>query len=494
MCRKRCCVIVWLLLSSNGALAAVGDDVEKAPDGPRAIEARVLAISDVVLQNHIDPPTRQQMILAGVKALYRADKRPVPKGLSGRVSELVDSEQILDYLAGIRMEFGKLEDLEAIMTAGMLGTLPGGGTLIDADTDKVQGQLAANRYVGVGIKLSMSKEDTLPAIPEVIYNGPAWRAGVQADDLILEIDGDATANKDLKQVVQELRGEDGSDVELVVRQPDSQESRRLTMTRGRVFIPTVEGFREEQEGQWRYAIDSAKDIALLRINTIGPSTLHELRQAAANLRRQEIRGIILDLRSGGGRLHDIIMVADSLLDGGVIGHIRSWDGVRKHEARPGALFQDLPLAVLVARHTSSGNVFLTAALQDHERAIVVGEPTSGQSYVRSIIPIPGRSEKIIMAVGTMQRPDGTLLLARRSPSPLVANVPISKPTDKKKRPGFIMPDHLVSFGVGVEHQGEQLGEDPMLAKAIEVLRDAAAEVPPSPRRKKNSGEQEKVSG
>ena len=68
---------------------------------------------------------------------------------------------------------------------------------------------------------------------------------------------------------------------------------------------------------------------------------------------------MLDLRFGGGLLHDLVMVADSLLDGGVIGHVRSLDSVKTYEARPGALFQNLPMAVLIAQRAATDRVILT---------------------------------------------------------------------------------------------------------------------------------------
>ena len=483
MCRKLGCVVILALSLSSVVAFAAGDDAENARDESTSFGSRILAITDVVLQNHIDPPTRQEMILAGTKALYRADKRLAPRGLSGRISELASPDQIADYLNVVRAEFDELQDPEAILTSGMLQAVPGRAFLIDANSSKVQAQLAANRYVGTGIALHMSQEEKLPAIPRVFYKGPAWQAGIKRGDLIVEIEGEATAGKDLRQIVQELRGEAGTEVTVVVRQPNSEESRELTITRGRVFIPTVEGHRQISEGEWQYAIDAAKDIALIRIKSIGPSTLHELRQIEAKLRREDIRGIILDLRSSGAVLHDVVMVADGLLDAGVIGHVRSLGSVRTYEARAGALFQNIPMAVLVAKHTSSGQVFLTAALQDHERAIVVGEPTSGGTYVNSLVPVPGRGEKIRMATAIMQRGDGTPLLATRHRWPPVANVQVPKsPKPTKKRPGFIVPDHLVSTSYA-----KQSAEDPMLAKAIEVLRSAAAQAPSRPKDESVSG-------
>ncbi len=481
MCRKLSCVVIMALsLSSDGAFAA-SDDAENAQDESTSFASRILAITDVVLQKHIDPPTRQQMILAGTKALYHADKRQAPKGLSGRVSDLASPDEISEYFDGVRAEFNELQDLEAILTNGMFEALPGRASLIDAKTSKVREQLLANRYVGLGIALKSNQEERRPQIAKVFYNAPAWKAGVRFGDVILEIDGKDTASKKLSQVVQELRGEDGSEVTIVVRQPDSQKSRTLTITLGRVFIPSVQGFLEKSEGEWQYTIDSAKEIALIRIVSVGPSTLHELRQAEAKLRREDIRGIVLDLRGGSGTLHEIIMVADSLLDGGVIGHIRSLDSVKKHEARPGALFHNIPMAVLVAKYTSAGNVFLTAALQDHERAIVVGEPTTGETYVRSIMTVPGRNNKIVMATAVMLRGDGTPLLVTRGRSSQVLNVQDAKSAKQKKRLGFIMPDHVVITNAAGTPRSKQSGDDPILAKAIEVLRSAAAQAPSRPK-------------
>ena len=471
--------VVGVGLSCMLARVVAADPAETAK-----IDSRILAIADVVLQNHIDPPTRQQMILTGIKALYRADNRPTPKGLSEDVSALASADQIADYMQSIRAEFNELKDAERILTNGMLEAVPGQAYLIDANDNKVQGQLAANRYVGTGIALGMSEQEKLPTITRVFYNGPAWKAGVQVDDIIVEIDSETTASLKLQNVVEMLRGEENSEVEVVVRQPDSKELRRLTIERGRVFIPTVEGHRQISAGEWDYTIESAEDIALLRIKNIGPSTLHELRQVETKLRGQNIRGIILDLRFGGGLLHDLVMVADSLLDGGVIGHVRSLDAVKTYEARPGALFQNIPMAVLIAEHAATDRVFLTAALQDRNRAIIIGERTSGKTYVNQFVPIPDRDEKIRLAVAVAQRGDGTPLLGNRPHWSPATHFQVTEATERKRSlPRFIVPDHLVHARLhGNSDKAPDpppLADNPMLAKAIEVLRHTASRAPSS---------------
>jgi carboxyl-terminal processing protease len=214
-------------------------------------------------------------------------------------------------------------------------------------------------------------------------------------------------------------------------------------------------------------MDSAPGVAYLHFVNIGPSTVHELRRIEAALRDKSIRGLILDLRGGGGTLHDVVMVADTLMDGGVIGHVQSLDSTETYEAQPGTLFTGLPLAVLIEEHANADRVFLTAALQDNQRAVVIGERTSGETYVRSLLPIPGRADKLLIATALMQRGDGTTLLAGRWNHLLVPHMALSK-QEVKKRPSFIQPDHIVAAA-----ESHDLSTDPLVAKAIEVLQSTA---------------------
>ncbi len=454
-----CALILAASLCFAGSFASAGELADASPP----LVSRMLAITDVVLEQHVDPPARQQMLLRAAKALYQAAERAVPKGLSTRVSEIAARDQCEDYLRELIAEFDALSEAESILAAGILSSLPGGANLVDEQTDKVDEQLRANRYVGTGIALSWS--NNRPQISKVFFDGPAWKAGVKHGDSILEIDRESTESLDMQAVIEQLRGEEGSEVTVVVQQQDSEDPRTLTVTRGRVFIPSVEGYREEPAGRWQFTSEFAKEIAFLRIRRIGPSTLHELRQVEAAFRDGNLQGIVLDLRDGGGTLHDIVMVADSLLDGGTIGHIQSFDSITTHEARPGALFSGLPMAVLVGEQLSAGNVFLAAALQDNRRAVVVGQPTSGTAYVRTILPIPGHGGKIVLPTAVLQRGDGTPL---QTPPHTSQQAQQLTRTEDKPRPRFIVPDHVV----GDRRNRRRTGGDPVLAKAIEVLRAA----------------------
>ena len=464
MYREICFTTVFAILFSFGTLDAVEDAATGAQE-PTSFASRILALTDVVLEQHIDPPARQQMILSGIKSLYLANDRQVPPHLGKRISEMTLHSQFAEYLEDIRNEFKDRKNVEQVLIHGMLRAVPGDSFLIDSKANEVNEQVINNRYVGTGIQLATNREEGLTQITKVFYNGPAWHAGVESMDLILEIDGESTASRGLAEVVEALRGESGSDVEVVVRQPDSKDSRRLTMTRGRVFIPSIEGFREKSDGRWQYRVDSAKNVAFLRVKSIGPSTLHEFRQIAAKLSREDVGGIIIDLREGGGILHDIVMVADSLMDGGTIGHVQSLERTIKHTARSGDLVDGLPIVLLVGKKTSAGNVFLAAALQDNGRAIVVGQSTIGETYVSKFVSVPGMDVQLKLATAIMLRGDKTPILPSR-----VKQLPNSESSINRKphRPGFIIPDHVVQFAPNAK-TGPKESVDPVLKKAIEVL-------------------------
>src|SRR5688572_10477032 len=105
--------VLTLVFALHRAIAAASDTTV-AEDAAGALALRILAITDVVLQHHIDPPARQQMILSGVRALYRAENRQPPKDLGAKISQLADPGQIDEYLRGLQDEFQSLKEFETV--------------------------------------------------------------------------------------------------------------------------------------------------------------------------------------------------------------------------------------------------------------------------------------------------------------------------------------------------------------------------------------------
>ena len=187
-----------------------------------------------------------------------------------------------------------------------------------------------------------------------------------------------------KKSSENCRGEQGSELRLKLKQA-GEVARELTVVRDRTFIPTVEGIQQLSVRDWQYRLKKYPDFAYLRLVRIGPSTVHELKKIESKLRSEPLKGIIVDLRTGGGLLHDVVMVADQFLDKAVIGHVQSKDSKVTHETNDGSLFRDTPMVVLVSANSGPDRVYLAAALQDLKRATIVGQPTQLSAFVRSHI-------------------------------------------------------------------------------------------------------------
>ena len=151
-------------------------------------------------------------------------------------------------------------------------------------------------------------------------------------------------------------------------------------------------------------------IAYVKLNELVGSTPHELRKLAAQLERNRTRAIILDLRgTRSTSAHTALLVADSLLDHGTIGRVRTSHGETTYQADADALFRGWPMAVLVDRNTSGASEWLAAALQDNKRAVVIGAPTSsaginpGNAVVKTLLPLKGGEWSLSLATGVLER-------------------------------------------------------------------------------------------
>ena len=138
------------LVAFSSPMLADGNRSENATSG-----SEVNAIIDVVLDHHIDPPTKQEMVLSGVRALFSAAGKPMPRGVSREISELSTPELIEEYVSKVVAEFDMVPRADAILMGGMLESVRGGAILRDAGANRVNAQVAANRYK----RASVSSDD-----------------------------------------------------------------------------------------------------------------------------------------------------------------------------------------------------------------------------------------------------------------------------------------------------------------------------------------------
>jgi len=470
---------------------------------PQELGKHVLDITDTVLRHHLDPPARQQMILAGIKSLYEAAGLPIPPGLSRRVSALTAPEQFTALLVELwpsrPAKSLKTRDLGEALVDGLLATVPGGAEITSAREQEVQEQFQGNRYVGIHIQVRYDEKEKRTIIAGIVPGGPADRAGMKQEDRIEQIDGVDTKDMTLRQVVDRLRGADGTDVRVTVRQPKG-EARALKATRGPLFIPTITGVQKQTSSEWDFRLSGADPIGYLRIREISASTPHELRKVAQQLESAGLRALVVDLRGlSSTSLHPTVLLADSLLDHGRIGRVREAERVMTYDATPDALFRGWLLVALVDAETAHTAEWLAAALQDNHRAVLVGTTTQsgwiqprqlpgfpGTAVLRSSVPVGDGAWYLSLITARLEHGDGRPLAASPAPlNPLAILLRRSSERNERQANGGVKPDHSVSprnarleaerqarrgAMFGAEDSTVDPWSDAVLAKAVEILR------------------------
>ncbi len=476
--------LIVTLACSASLIAAADAPPLVVPDG---LALRAWAATDAVLARSIDPPTRQGMLLAGTKAVHKAAGVSTPPDLARRVSSLASPDQFVALLAdawpwrivainiktnGSDRTVGE-RDLEAALIDGLLAGVPGEAELIAARDLKVAEQVAGNLYVGVQIALGPDG-----VIAQVLEGGPADKAGAKDKDQIEAIDGVDIKGMPLKDVVDRLRGELGTDVVVRLRRPDVAEPLTRTMTRGILPRKTVEGLRRRDDGHWDVVFDGPDPIGYLKLLEVVGSTPRELRDWSRQLEAAGARALVLDLRQvSHSDLHSAVLLADALLDGGTIGRVRSVDGEEVFRAEPDALFRGLPLA-LVIEATAPGEVrWLCAGLEDNKRAAVIGLLDDLPAEVRSAVALPGGEWSVLMATGRLERGDGRPLgptsttPSRFDPTTRVTTRPAPAAGDYQPRPAAVELENALDRSL---HTSNSLKLNPALPKASDPIAQARA--------------------
>ena len=263
-----------------------------------------------------------------------------------------------------------------------------------------------SEFGGIGIQIVKERNRFLQVISPVV-GSPAYRAGVLAGDEITHIEGIETKGMSREDAVQRIKGEVGTNVELTVRERGEQ-PRTVTLTRAVVRLETVLGDRRDKDDRWEYMYDREANIAYVRVTGFAKHTVRQLRRVLQQLREQEMRGLILDLRSNpGGLLSSAIEISDLFV---ASGRIVSTEGrntrPRVWDAHQRGTFDGFPMAVLVNGSSASASEIVAACLQDHGRAVVVGERTFGKGSVQNVIALENGRSALKLTTASYKRPSG----------------------------------------------------------------------------------------
>jgi carboxyl-terminal processing protease len=307
---------------------------------------------------------------ADVRAVQEKDKTyeklqiftDVLERLKQSYVEEVDSEKLI---------YGAIE--------GMLQTLDPHSNFLPPDVYKELQVETKGSFGGLGIEITI--RDGLLTIVSPIEDTPAFRAGLQAGDKILQIDGKPTKDMSLFEAVKKMRGEKGTEITLTILRDGVPEPKDYKLTRDVIKLQSVKYKLMDQY------------YGYIRITQFQENTDRELTKALKSLIKEsdgKLRGLILDLRNNpGGLLDQAIQVADMFIDSGKIVYTDGRVPSAKMEffAHPQAEKYPYSMIVLVNGGSASASEIVAGALQDHHRALILGTQTFGKGSVQTIIPL-----------------------------------------------------------------------------------------------------------
>lgn len=319
-------------------------------------------------------------------------------GVDSGLFELVRSRVARDFVEPIDPD--SLYDLAVVGLLEEIGD-PYAGLIRPEDR---RAALLTNNYGGVGMRILAEQEGIL--VLDVIPESPSDRLGIRRFDLIVEVDGRSAAGWDQADAVGALRGPKGEAVEIAVLRAGVREPIRFAITRDDVHLAAVESLLLDE------------GVGYVRLTTFSQASRRELQAAVSDLIAAGARSLILDVRfNQGGILREAVEISDLFLDSGLPVVVTRARDPRDGEsfAAPGPdRYPGLPIVVLVNGMSASASEIVAGALQDHDRALIIGTRTFGKGVMQSLFPLPG-GNYLRLTTGTWYTPSGRSIHRRRNP-------------------------------------------------------------------------------
>lgn len=353
---------------------------------------------------------------------------------------------------------------------GMLKSLDPHSAYMSPEVFKEMQVETEGQFGGLGIEITIKDEQLTVVSP--IDDTPAHRAGIKAGDKIIKINGTSTKNITIMEAVKKLRGPKGTKVTITVLSEGEVEPREITITRDIIKIKSVK--QDLFDGK----------IGYVKIRSFQKTTDEELDKALADLEKNNIEGLILDLRNNpGGLLQQAVGVSDRFLPGGdliVYTKGRKKDQNMRFMSNDKGAHLKYPVVVLVNAGSASASEIVAGAFQDLDRAIVLGTTTFGKGSVQTIIPLSDGSG-LRLTTAKYYTPKGRLIQGKGIvPDIIVEDKPIktAKLEDKEKPKRTIREKDLKNHLKGEETPGgekeikpvEISKDDPQLERAIGLLK------------------------
>lgn len=316
------------------------------------------------------------------------------------VNSYRELDQFMTVLDQVKANYvDRVDDQTLIRGAidGMLASLDPHSSYMDAREYRNLMTTTDGNYGGLGLTVTM--DDGAVKVMAATRGTPADRAGIKPGDFITHIDGQLFYGGTLDEAVDRMRGNPGTSVRLTIVRPGRERPFDVNITRAIIDIPAV--------------TSSVRDgVGILTVNTFSRVTTEGTQRAIADIRRQlghEPSGWVLDLRSNpGGLLDQAVSLSDLFLDNGEIVSQRGRrpTDIERYYAHPGDATNGAPIIVLVDAGTASAAEIVAGALQDHRRALVMGERSFGKGSVQTLIPLGDGTTALRLTTARYYTPSG----------------------------------------------------------------------------------------
>jgi carboxyl-terminal processing protease len=401
--------------------------------------------------------TQPRMIFSGASAKAAAADTYRQLNLFGDVFERVRA----DYVE--RPDDGKL--IETAIN-GMLAGLDPHSSYMNAKSFRDMQVQTRGEFGGLGIEVTM--EDGLIKVVAPIDDTPAAKAGIRANDIITQLNGEQVQGLTLNQAVEKMRGPVNTKINLTIRRKGVDKPLEVSITRAVIRVRSVRSHVEDG------------DVGYIRVTQFNEQTTEGLKKAIADIKakvaNEKLKGYILDLRNNpGGLLDQAISVSDAFLQKGEIVSTRGRNAeeTQRFNARSGDLTAGKPVIVLINGGSASASEIVAGALQDHKRVTVIGTRSFGKGSVQTIIPLGSGNGALRLTTARYFTPSGRSIQAKGITPDIevLQDVPedLKSKTDTKGEAS--LRGHLKATGQEATGSQSYIPPDPKNDKALHMADD-----------------------
>ena len=357
---------------------------------------------------------------------------------------------------------------------GMLQGLDPHSAYLDKEAYRELQEGTSGKFGGLGIEVGY--EDGFVKVISPIDDTPAQRAGVKAGDLIIKLDGKSVKGISLMEAVKMMRGKPGSEIVLTILREGEEKPFNLPVVRD---VITVKNIKSE-------TIEPG--LMYIRISNFQIHTVDDMRKSLKKLKNENtdnLKGLVLDLRNNpGGLLNAAVGVSDLFLNNGLIVYTegRIKDSKLKFTAKPTEVFKNIPIIVLVNGGSASASEIVAGALQDHKRAIIMGERTFGKGSVQTILPMSDETA-LKLTTARYYTPSGRSIQASGiEPDMIIKNIQFNITNSNNMNNGLIkeadlsghLDNEIAENNIDIDKKAESnsslVENDYQLYEAINVLK------------------------